>query len=250
MTISLEKRVASGGIQLEKHAITKVPPIRVGLALDVSGSAQGLYTSGVMQETVNRLQAIALKFDDNGELDMWTFANGFDRIETATAKDYNDYVKQHILNNRNISLWGGTEYAPVLEDMINFWFPGTTTSTAPAPKKSGGFFGGLFGKKDEPLNVVASATLALPAMGILVTDGANSDRATTARILKAAASTDVYWQMVGVGHSSHFEFLEEQADLLENVGFVNLSSLNISDEDLYAQLIAEEFAGWVKKFIK
>lgn len=249
MTISLEKRVASVGIQLEKHAITKVPPIRVGLALDVSGSAQGLYTSGVMQETVNRLQAIALKFDDNGELDMWTFSDGFDRIQTATAKDYNDYVKHHILNNRSISLWGGTEYAPVLEDMINFWFPGTTTNSAPAPKKSG-FLGGLFGKKDEPQPVAATSVAVLPAMGILVTDGANSDRARTAQVLKAAANTDVYWQMVGVGNASYFKFIEEQADLLPNVGFVNLSTLNISDEDLYAQLIAEEFAGWVKKFIK
>jgi len=57
---------------------------------------------------------------------------------------------------------------------------------------------------------------------------------------------NVYWQMVGVGPSHNFKFLKEQADLLPNVGFVNLSSLKISDDELYDQLIAEEFLGWVK----
>lgn len=241
--ISLEKRVEKVGIQLAKHNIVTVPPVRVGLALDVSGSAKGLYMSGVMQETVNRLQAIALKFDDNGELDMWTFSSGnqpFDRVETATAKDYNDYVKREILENRSIKLWGGTDYAPVLEDMINFWFPGTTK---PVNEKKG-LFGGLFSKKEAAAPAPATD---LPAMGILVTDGENYDRDATARVLKAAVSTNVYWQMVGVGPASSFGFIEEQADLLPNVGFVNLSSLDISDEDLYGQLIADEFCGWVKQ---
>lgn len=254
MTISLEKRVEAVGIQLAKHAITKVPAIRVGLALDVSGSTQGLYNSGVMQETVNRLQAIALKFDDNGELDMWTFANGFDRINTATADDYNDYVNENIINNGNISLWGGTDYAPVIGDMMNFWFPTQKTQTRLVEKTSSGFFGKLFGGGSEEVTTPVEFTseekalYALPAMGLIVTDGANSDHEATARILKASVSKNVYWQMVGVGPSSYFDFIRKQADLLPNVGFVNLSSLNISDEELYAELIAEEFAGWVKKF--
>lgn len=247
MTISLDKRVQSVGIQLAKHNITKVPPVRVGLALDVSGSARGLYNDGTMQETVNRLQAIALKFDDNGELDMWTFSSGstpFNRIQTATANDYNGYVKKQIVENRNISLWNATEYAPVLEDMINFWFPGTTAKPLTESK---GMFGGLFGKKSAPAPVATPASAMLPAMGLLVTDGANQDRGATAAVLKAAVNTNVYWQMIGVGPASYFDFIEEQADLLPNVGFVNLSSLSMSDEDLYKELIAEEFCGWIKK---
>lgn len=251
MTISLDKRVEKVGIQLAKQGITKVPPVRVGLALDVSGSARPLYASGIMQETVNRLQAIALKFDDNGELDMWTFSSDpipFNRIETATAEDYDDYVNKNILKNSKIQLWGATEYAPVLEDMINFWFPGTTgKAAAPTVKKS--VFRSLFGKKEDsaPAAAPTSAANLLPAMGLLVTDGANSDQRETERVLKAAASTNVYWQMVGVGPANYFTFIEKMADDLPNVGFVNLSSLSISDEELYAQLIAEEFAGWIKK---
>jgi hypothetical protein len=248
MTISLEKRVQSVGIQLAKHNITTVPPIRVGLALDISGSAQGLYNDGTIQEAVNRLQAIALKFDDNGELDMWTFSSGgtpFNRLQTATAADYDGYVKRQILENRNISKWNATEYAPVLEDMINFWFPGTTKNSKPLTE-SKGMFGGLFGKKTAPAPAAAPTAVGLPAMGLLVTDGANQDRSATAAVLKAAVNTNVYWQMIGVGPASYFEFIEEQADLLPNVGFVNLSSLSMSDEQLYAALIAEEFCGWVK----
>lgn len=274
MTISLDKRVEAVGIQLEKHAITKVPAIRVGLALDVSGSIQSLYENGTMQETVNRLQAIALKFDDNGELDMWTFSNGSDQVDTATAEDYDNYVQEKILENDDITLWQGTDYAPVLGAMMDFWFPSPTqqvrvpeTVQVPVAAEEPSFLGKLFGKKvtaattrsetrysNQTQDVSATwtaeqkALYALPAMGLIVTDGANSDRAAAAAILAASVNKNVYWQMIGVGPESQFGFIKDQADLLPNVGFVNLSHLNISDEELYSALIAEEFAGWVKKF--
>lgn len=262
MSITLDKRAEKVGIILAKQGITKVPPVRVGLSLDVSGSAQGLYTSGIMQKTIDRLIAVAMKFDDNGELDMWSFASGYDRLENASASDEGSYVTEQILNNGDISLWGGTEYGPVLEDMVGFWFPDTDTSESTVEtvvEQTQSFFGRLFGKKVTPVAapaVVAPATvgtdahgqsIGLPAMGIIVTDGECSDAGRAARILKTSESVNVYWVLVGVGPSHNFKFLKEQADLLGNVGFVNLSSLDISDEDLYEQLIGtEEFTGWIK----
>lgn len=238
MTISLEKRKEAVGIQLQKYNITKVPPVRVGLALDVSGSAQPLYTKGIIQETVNRLQAIALTFDDNGELDMWCFADGtrFSRLKTATAADYDNYVDREILKNRSLSLWGGTDYAPVLTDMIEFWFPGTTK------QQSKGLFGGMFAKR----SVSEVKATGLPAMGLLVTDGQNYDKSEAEKVLQQAGNTNVYWQMIGVGNPREFKFIEEQADKLPNVGFVNLNSLQVTDQELYAALIADEFANWIK----
>jgi hypothetical protein len=251
MSIVLEKRAEKIGIILAKAGIVKVPPVRVGLALDVSGSAQGLYTGGIIQKTVDRLIPVAMKFDDNGELDMWSFANGFDRLENASASDEGSYVQEQILENDEITLWQGTEYGPVLNDMINFWFPKTST-VQQVVEETTGFFGKLFGKKVEAAPVAQTAThdshgqsVALPAMGILITDGENSDRAYAAQVLKASQNVNVYWQLVGVGKSS-FNFLEQQADLLPNVGFVNLHSLDISDDDLYNALIAPEFLEWVK----
>lgn len=249
MTISLNKRVEAVGIKLAKAGITTVPPVRVGLALDVSGSAEWLYKRGIMQETVNRIQAVALKFDDNGELDMWTFCDRFNRIDTATAADYDGYVTRAIMENRKIALWGGTEYGPVLNDMINFWFPRSAAPTVAPAQKSGGFFGGLFKKTEAvPAPTVANSVASpLPAMGLLVTDGANADRRYAAEVLTDAARHNIYWNMVGVGDSSLFTFLQEQADWLPNVGFVNLSSLEMSDDELYDQIINPEFVGWLKK---
>lgn len=257
MSITLDKRAEKVGIILAKGGITKVPPVRVGLALDISGSAQGLYNSGIIQQTVDRLIPIAMKFDDNGELDMWSFSTGFDRLESASVSDEGSYVTEQILDNDDVNKWGGTEYGPVLEDMVGFWFPNQSRSAATllneAKKKSGSFFGGLFGKKEVAAPVAPTAgtdahgaSIGLPAMGILITDGENSDRSHAAQILRDSVNVNVYWVLVGVGPSHNFKFLEEQANLLGNVGFVNLSSLNITDDQLYSQLIGEEFLGWVK----
>lgn len=248
MSISLEKRAEKIGIILAKHDIVTVPPVRVGLALDVSGSAQGLYQSGVMQETVDRLLAVSLKFDDNGELDMWAFDNRHSQLETATPADYGTYIRQKLLLNEEISLWGGTSYGGVLEDMIQFWFKGKPT-VQQTTRKTGGLFG-LF-QRDEVVEQVVASTLSpelakLPAMGLLVTDGENSDKDYAERILTASKNHNVYWQMVGVGQAHHFEFLERMADDLPNVGFVNLESLSQTDDEIYSQLIAQEFISWVK----
>lgn len=244
MSIELTKRAEKIGIILAKHDIFKVPAIRVGLALDTSGSTQGLYHRGVIQTTVDRLLAVSLKFDDNGELDMWSFNEDHTRLETATPADYGTYVAKHIINNPDVPKWGGTAYGPVLGDMVDFWFE----PEAPQIKKSGGFFG-LF-QKEEVAQAVPNPLLALPAMGILVTDGANSDRGHAQRVLHASQDKNVYWQMVGVGAEHHFGFLQEMADSLPNVGFVNLESLEMSDDEIYGQLIGEEFIGWVKKISK
>lgn len=50
-------------IDMTKHTA------RVALAMDYSGSMDWLYDNGSVQETISRLLPIALRFDDNGELE-------------------------------------------------------------------------------------------------------------------------------------------------------------------------------------
>ncbi len=233
MGISLDKRSEKVGIVLAKRNVSSIPAVRVGLALDVSGSSEWMYLQGIMQETIDRLLAVAIKFDDNGELDMWSFDTRASSLDTATANSYGSYVKKAIMENRSISKWGGTCYAPAIQKMIDHYFSNTG--------KSGGLLGGLFGGGK------VAAGSSEPAMGMLITDGSNSDRAETERALREAAKYNIYWQMVGVGDPSYFTFLEKMADDLPNVGYVNLSSLDISDEQLYDQLIGTEFCEWIKK---
>lgn len=233
--ISLEKRAEKVGIVLAKRQIRQAPLMRVGLALDISGSTRPLYTKGIVQDTVDRLLAVSCKFDDNGTLDMWVFDHRCQEIASATADDYGRYVKEAILENGEVSKWGATSYAPVMTSIVDRYFRGRV-------EKKGGFLG--FGQKTV---VVKPQDANTPALALFVTDGANDDRAQAAEVLRMAQDFPMYWQLVGIGDRSQFGFLEEQADLLPNVGFLNLESLDISDEALYEALISEELCQWLKR---
>lgn len=236
MAINLEKRVEKVGIVLAKRNIAKAPTVRVGVALDISGSTKQMYAKGVIQETVDRLLAIAMKFDDNGEIDMWSFTDGFDRLETADAKGYGNYVVRSILDNPAVSKWGATSYAPVIRDMVRHYFGGLGML---------GFLEKLFGSDNS-----ANQGGQQAAMVMFITDGANADHAETEMILRECENRKVYFQMIGVGPEREFGFIKLMADQLPNVGFVNFSSLEKPDEEIYDSLLSEEFCGWVKKIEK
>lgn len=240
--IQLQKRAEMVGIVLAKRGITKVPPVRVGMALDVSGSAQSFYSSrtgpSVMQETIDRLLGVALKFDDNGELDSWLFHHDvLPQLPTLTESDEGSYVDKVILKQHG--LWGATKYAPVLQSVMDYYFSSKTVT-----EKVGGLFG--FGAKTVTKTIESGSKD--PAMLLFVTDGENSDQREAAHVLREAAkSSPVYFQMIGVGPASSFRFIKEMADDLPNVGFVNLSTLTMSDNELYEQLVNPEFCEWIKK---
>lgn len=85
-------------------------------------------------------------------------------------------------------------------------------------------------------------------MGIFLTDGQNDDEGETELVLRESQNKPIYWALVGVGDPEHFEFLSRMADKYPNVGFVNFSSLSITDEQLFDRLITEELCTFVKKF--
>lgn len=247
--INLQKRVQEVGIILAKRGLAAVPRARVGVALDVSGSARDLYSRGIMQEALDRLLAVAIKFDDNGELDTWVFDTSSYELPAMTANDYGTYVQSNIMGNRKLmnNIWGGTQYAPPLEDAMEHYFP---TQAAVVEQEKPGFFGRLFGTRAAPIveKAPTPAAKSEPAMLLFITDGENFDRSEARKVLQVASDQKhpVYFQMIGIGNSS-FDFLEQMADDLPNVGFVNLTSLNITDEALYEQVVNEEFVEWMKK---
>lgn len=241
MSINLEKRAEQVKIILEKRNITKIPAVRVGMAVDTSGSIRDMFNDGSMQKTVDRLLAVAMKFDDNGELDMWHFNSVFSQLPQATKEDYETYVKNKILNNGSVRLWGGTTYGDVINDVVKYYFG---SSTKPAEKT--GLLGGLFGKKAAA--PVVNSAAGIPAMCFFLTDGACQDQAAARAALREAKQHNVYWNLIGVGDPSEFRLLQEMADELPNVGFLNLKSLSMTDEQIYEALISEEFCTWIKKF--
>lgn len=250
MSIDLEKRAEKFRIVLEKRAIVQLPPIRVGAALDVTGSMRHLYLNGTMQEALTRLLAMALKLDDNGQLDVWTFEDSSSELESANRDNYESFVQTHILDNRKVSKWGGTSYAPVVRSITKTYFgPRKVAHTTQEIVEPSGFLGKLLGKPTVREHTVFEELPAdnSPAMCLFLTDGANDDRRAAREALRVAKGFPLYWQMVGVGqYVNEFAFLQEMADELPNVGFVNLSDLGISDEKLYEQLVTDELTTWLK----
>ena len=59
--ISLEKK---SGFSFDGHRA------KVAVAMDFSGSMSSLYRNGSVQSVLSRLMPLALRFDDNGELDV------------------------------------------------------------------------------------------------------------------------------------------------------------------------------------
>ncbi|KWU17924.1 VWA domain-containing protein [Burkholderia cenocepacia] len=259
--ILLEKNIERVSLALSKYGVSEPPIVRVGAAFDVSGSAKHFYENGVMQATHDRVMALAGKFDDNGELDTWVFSDRFRQLVTADVNTYGTYVVEHILKSSVAKevLWGGTSYAPVMGGAVDFWFgnpaPEVLEAAAPGSKKQPGLLTRLFGSKPAPVAVAPAPAVAapavddpsrkLPAWMLFLTDGENGDQAATERQLAASQEHPVYWTLIGVGAAKHFEFIERMADKYPNVGFLNLSSLDIGEDELYEQLITQEVCDWL-----
>lgn len=249
--ISLAKREETLKISLKKAGLEQKITLRVAAALDISGSMQGLYRSGVVSDFVGKLLPFGMIFDDNAEVDMWAFDHGYRELPSATAEVYDDYVGKCM---RGISISGGTDYAPVMQDIYNTYFGPQqkhTTKTSKQVQEPTGFFGKLFGKtKEVTVTQIVTESVppenTMPAMVFFQTDGENSDDGAVRRLLSENANTPVYWFMVGVGNAN-FRGLKALAKDFPNVDFISVEDLALTDSELYDKLLSKEFGEWVKK---
>jgi len=231
--IDLKKKTR---IVLDKRALPQPPRCRVGLCIDISGSMHNEYQDGLVQATVDRLLAIAGTFDDNGEMEVWTFNQKYSTPPVARASDFGNYVKKAILDNPDVAKWGGTNYAPVMNAVLDSYFRGENVVTG------GGFLG--FFKKTEQR---PAKDTHIPALCLFLTDGDNSDETEAAAILREAKRYQIYWQLVGIGNDTDFRFIKKMADELPNAGFCQFANLRASDEAIYEALLTSELCDWLRK---
>ena len=181
---------------------------RVALAMDYSGSMGNLFANGAVQDVVTRLLPIALKFDDNGELESWLFSNGQERLEAVTASNYENYVKNVMMRAR-MSM-GGTEYSPVLRDIVKCY------------KNSGN----------------------IPAFVMFITDGDNWDAYETDEIIRELSNYNMFVQFVGIGTATDFAYLKKLDNLSgrkhDNTGFIAVKDMNkMNDQQLYTEMLRQ-----------
>lgn len=255
--ISLVKRQETLVISLKKKKIAEIV-LRVASALDISGSMQGLYRNGTVSEFVGKLLPFGMQFDDNQQIDMWAFNNYSSELPPATADVYDDYVGKCM---RGVSINGGTSYAPVMQSIYDEYFGGVPMKTVTREievqeeRPVSGFFAKLTGKTEtvtvkktitEQVPDTSATVDTTPAMVFFQTDGENNDPAQVRAVLDRNRGKPIYWFMVGVGRES-FRFLKELARDYDNVDFIGIEDLSLSDADLYDKLLSQEFGEWVEK---
>lgn len=194
-------------VDMTKHAA------KVALAMDYSGSMDVLFNNGSVQETVSRLLPIALKFDDNGALESWLFSNGAKKLDPVTGQNYNTYVK-NVMKKSGMCM-GGTNYAPVLRNIIDYYKKGTDNT---------------------------------PAFVIFITDGANSDKYETNSVIKELSEYNLFVQFIGIGNEN-FTYLKSLDDIEgrkhDNTGFIAVKDMNaMSDEQLYTEIL-RQYKDWL-----
>ena len=187
---------------------------RVALAMDYSGSMSNLFANGSIQDVITRLLPIALKFDDNGELESWLFSDDKERLDAVTINNYKNYVKKVMMNAR-MSM-GGTNYAPVLKDIVQYY------------------------KDVEPSEI--------PAFIIFITDGENWDTEQTNRIVKELSNYNMFVQFIGIGNEN-FKYLKSLDDMrgrkYDNTGFTAVKDMNqMTDEELYTEIL-RQYKNWL-----
>lgn len=223
MVVSLDKKIEAAKVVLTKRNLLTPPQVDVALAIDISGSMQTDYTRGVVQEITERCLALAMNFDVDKKLDVWTFSTNAQYVGEVTEKQFDGFVQREILNNNRITKWGGTNYAPVLKLVKDKFFA-----------SSGGILG-MFKKKNDT-----------PVFLMFITDGDNFDHSEFEKTLVQYRSEKVYVQMICIGNSD-FAYAERVADAEPNVGFCKIGAVSaLSDEQMMEKLIGEEFVSWAK----
>ena len=204
---------------------------KVVVVLDYSGSMSHMYSSGRVQEVINRLVPLGLTFDNNGSLDVYLFSNSYKKLEDLNIGNYSTYIQDKV-NNRRPMYMGGTLYAPVLNAILF----GEEKST------------GLFFKRKTRVDPIVG--YGDPTFVIFITDGENQDDRQTDDIVIKSSNYNIFIQFVGIGNEN-FNYLKKLDSLdgraVDNTGFVTISDIiGVSDTKLYNKVL-REFSIWLRE---
>lgn len=216
--VRLEKRTKEVSevvkVNLTKYNLNPDTKARVAFVIDISGSMEPAYKKGSVQEIVEKIFPIAINFDDNAEMDVWIFEDGFRRMPAMNKDNYYGYVQREILDKK--CKFGGTSYAPVLKDVAKYYLE----------------------EKPEPS----------PVYVIFITDGDNFDKSETTKVVKELSNYPIFLQFVGVGNAG-FDYLEKLDDMggryIDNADFFKVTYNDFYIENnLYGQLL-QEYPNWL-----
>ncbi|WNA16072.1 hypothetical protein XaC1_429 [Xanthomonas phage XaC1] len=236
MALSLDKEVEKVKLTLDKVTTGDVPPVQVELLADVSGSMGSAYTQrGWMYPILQRTIALASVIDPDKVVQLTIF----DTSATSLG-DFGVDKFESIYKAFDGKVGGGTDYESAFNQVLS-------NRNSPV-QKAKGFFGSLFGKKD---NSAAKSTSKEPSLIVFFTDG--EDGGSTSSFLKAVDKVldgNTYLLCIGAGGSEYsYRTLKQLADQRSDVGYVYFDKPhNLTDDQFYNTVLSGEFGEWLKQF--
>ncbi|MES2933723.1 MAG: VWA domain-containing protein [Pseudomonadota bacterium] len=246
-TVSLDKRieheapqlvslVKQAGVSLEKAGL-QTHRAKVCLCLDISGSMGALYRQGLVQSFAERVLALACRFDDDGEIDVFLFGERVHQPAAMGLNNFATYIEQVIKRH---PLEGDTRYGRAMETIRSFYFPDVAGGERTSPIKA-----------------------PLPIYVMFVTDGSTSDKAIAERQLRWSSMEPIFWQFMGIGKGrkskskrlasfadSDFPFLESMDELpgrwIDNANYFSVSSPDEHADAALYDLLMTEYPSWLK----
>jgi uncharacterized protein with von Willebrand factor type A (vWA) domain len=203
-------------LNLEKAQIFTPITMAVKLAVDKSGSMDDEFRCGWVQDTIDLFLAAAMKFDDDGKMEIGFFNTSFDRTPDATVDDHGQYVRKH-----RITAGGGTNFADAIKGL-----KGSATKR------------GLFG--------FGAAKAATPTYIGFITDGSNNDQRDFEAQLDSLENTFV--QIVAIGNGVDKRYLDFIAAKYDTVEVLYIPNPKAVDQNKFYELILnEEFKAFAVK---
>ncbi len=268
--VNMEKRLGEEGhgrlldltkkaaVSLEKRGLGE-HTARVALCLDISASMQNLFQSGKVQALVERVLSLGLRFDDNGEVDVFLFGQNGHEAGTLNLKQYQGWTNQML---QRYPLEGGTDYAAAMRLLRENYFKSSGPRHAPLADR-------------------------VPVYVMFITDGMTSTEQLTREQVTYSSYEPIFWQFMGIGPSPKavdkvdpsatvqtgpkkkpklaerlqnkliekltggFAFLEEldnlQGRYTDNAAFFAVTDpANLTDEALF-DLMMEEYPDWLNR---
>ncbi len=230
MGLSLEKKSELVRLSLAKRQVPTDIKVAVKLALDVSGSTQHFFRDGTMEELVDRLIPVGMRFDDDGSIESYAFSTRVSGPIGLSASDFGRATDKIARDAGSSVMWGGTRYSVALQAILDGINPKRT-------------FGQMFGLGKKPE--------IKPSYVKFITDGDNEryDEDAAESLLQKLGQFKCYVQLIGIGRGSRTDFgwLRDMADAYGHVGFVTFPDLETtSDQAMYEALLGDEFCGWIK----
>lgn len=148
-------------ISLEKAGLANTTA-KVALCIDRSGSMQSLYSSGAVQRVAESTLALASAFDDDGDIDMFSFDHAGRYLGTLDLSNYHggvDRLYGHLG-------WGSTNYADAIRQVSDHY---------------------------------ADEGSEFPAYVLFLTDGQPDSVPAADQALQGVRTDKIFWQFVGVG---------------------------------------------------